>query len=82
MALGDRIDRLMRTRAADSLVPAAATAATLALLLAHRALTGHPPDERHSLVLAAVAAGIGGVARVGVWGWRHWRRFAARSRLR
>lgn len=74
MPPGDRIDRLMRGRAADSLVPGAATAATLLLLVAYRLVSGTPPSERQSLVLAVVAAGTGGMARVGVWAWRRlWR---------
>jgi hypothetical protein len=74
MTLGDRIDRLMRARAADALVPGAATGLTLLLLLAYRLASGAPPSERQSLLLAVVAAGTGGMARLGVWAWRRlWR---------
>ncbi|MFL5580599.1 MAG: hypothetical protein ACJ8AO_09505 [Gemmatimonadaceae bacterium] len=74
MSITARIDRIMRSPAAESAVPGAATAVTLALLLLHRLTSGLPAGERQSLVLAAVAAGTGGMARVGVWAWRRlWR---------
>jgi hypothetical protein len=74
MSVGARIDRVMRAPAAESAVPGGATAVTLALLLLHRAVSGHAPGEGQALLLAAVAAGTGGMARLGVWAWRRlWR---------
>jgi len=74
MSVGARIDRLMRSPAADSLVPSGATAVTLALLLLHRALSGQAPGSRQALLLAAIAAGTGGMERLGVATWRRlWR---------
>lgn len=74
MPPGDRIDRLVRSRIADSLVPGVATGVTLVLLLAYRAASGTPPGEKQALLLAAIAAGTGGMARLGVWAWRRlWR---------
>lgn len=80
MSVGARLDRFMRAPAADSLVPAAATGVALALMLAHRAASGAAAGDAggagagQSLLLAAVAAGTGGMARLGVWAWRRlWR---------